>query len=128
MGVASKIWRALITLFQPPLSSNPAYATDIHYILTKIVIIASFDFILKAIYQYIVDRMLLKIAYINRNLQINAQQASGHYYYYKYLNKNGCHFACNNITCDMKSEYMDVPIFLAQKNTKNITKRHDFYF
>ena len=23
---------------------------------------------------------------------------------------------------------MDVPIFLAQKNTKNVTKRHSFYF
>ena len=29
---------------------------------------------------------------------------------------------------NMRSACMDVPIFLAQKNTKNITKRHGFYF
>ena len=29
---------------------------------------------------------------------------------------------------NMRSMYTDVPIFLAQKNTKNVTKRHGFYF
>ena len=29
---------------------------------------------------------------------------------------------------NMRSAYTDVPIFLAQKNTKNVTKRHGFYF
>ena len=27
-----------------------------------------------------------------------------------------------------RSAYTDIPIFLAQKNTKNVTKRHSFYF
>ena len=29
--------------------------------------------------------------------------------------------------CNVRSMYTDVPIFLAQKNTNNITKRHGFY-
>ena len=29
---------------------------------------------------------------------------------------------------NMQSAYTDVPIFLSQKNTKNVTKRHGFYF
>ena len=28
---------------------------------------------------------------------------------------------------NMRSAYMDVPIFLAQKNTKNVSKRHGYY-
>ena len=28
----------------------------------------------------------------------------------------------------MRSKCTDVPIFLAQENTKNITKRHGYYF
>ena len=29
---------------------------------------------------------------------------------------------------NMRSAYTDIPIFLAQKNTKKVTKHHGFYF